>query len=123
MERERTGTGDSIVLDRLLSDDIDNGDDDDDSGGSIPKPPTNREAAQSLIETHRGIMSEMLNMVKREMILVNEADADRGTIEEYLIELEECQNKQLSMISTLREALLEYYGCRSNPSGYDDVRA
>ena len=45
-------------------------------------------------------MSEMLNMVKPEMILVNEADADRGTIEEYLIELEECQNKQLSMIST-----------------------
>ena len=46
------------------------------------------------------------------MTLVNSADADRETMEEYLLELEAAQEKQLRLISNLREALLEYYASR-----------
>ena len=37
------------------------------------------------------------------MTLVNCTDADRETIEEYMVELDKAQNKNLSMLSTLRE--------------------
>jgi len=107
---DRRATSDSLILDRLLGDDSD----DENSTSAIPKPPTNRETAQSLIETHRTVMAEMLHMVKREMTLVNSADADRETMEEYLLELEAAQEKQLGLISGLREALLEYYASRSS---------
>jgi len=109
-DEDRRATSDSFILDRLLRDDTD---DDDHSASAIPKPPTNRETAQSLIETHRTVMAEMLQMVKREMTLVNSADADRDAMEEYLQELEAAQEKQLGLISSLREALLEYYASRS----------
>ena len=107
-EEDRRATSDSLILDRLLGDDTD----DDHSASAIPQPPTNRETAQSLIETHRTVMAEMLQMVKREMTLVNSADADRDTMEEYLQELEAAQEKQLGLISSLREALLGYYASR-----------
>lgn len=107
---DRRATSDSLILDRLLGDDSD----DENSTSAIPKPPTNRETAQSLIETHRTVMAEMLHMVKREMTLVNSADADRETMEEYLLELEAAQEKQLGLISGLRDALLEYYASRSS---------
>ena len=107
---DRRATSDSFILDRLLGDDTD----EESSTSAIPKPPTNRETAQSLIETHRTVMSEMLHMVKREMTLVNSADADRETMEEYLLELEAAQEKQLGLISNLREALVEYYASRSS---------
>ena len=107
---DRRATSDSFILDRLLGDDTD----EEHSASAIPKPPTNRETAQSLIETHRTVMSEMLHMVKREMTLVNSADADRETMEEYLLELEAAQEKQLGLISNLREALVEYYASRTS---------
>ena len=107
---DRRATSDSLILDRLLGDDTD----EEHSASATPQPPTNRETAQSLIDTHRAVMSEMLHMVKREMTLVNSADADRETMEEYLLELEAAQEKQLRLISNLREALLEYYASRTS---------
>ena len=41
------------------------------------------------------------------MILVSKADGDRDTIDDYLRELELIQEKQVSMITTLHEKLLE----------------
>lgn len=105
---DRRATSDSFILDRLLGDDTD----EEHSTSAMPEPPTNRKTAQSLIETHRTVMSEMLHMVKREMTLVNSADADRETMEQYLLELEAAQEKQLRLISNLREALVEYYASR-----------
>lgn len=51
------------------------------------------------------------------MVLVNKADGDRDTIDDYLRELEQIQEKQVSMITTLHEKLLEYQGYRSATSG------
>ena len=110
LDRERANTDDSSVLNRLL----DSIDGEEDSIESVPQPPTNREAAQSLIETHRAVMADMLTMIKTEMNLVNTADSDRETIAEYLGELEDAQEKQLQMIGQLREALLGYYASRSS---------
>ena len=76
------------------------------------KPKSKQEAVAPLISSHRSIMSEMLGMVKQEMTLVNCTDEDRALIDDYLDELEQIQEKQLSMISTLRESLVEYYGTR-----------
>eukprot|EP01083_Nonionella_stella_P069122 184107_1 len=73
-----------------------------------------KEAVAPLVNDHRSIMTEMLSMVKQEMTLVNCTDADRELIDEYLDELEEIQDKQLSMISTLRESLVQYYARRPN---------
>lgn len=85
-----------------------------------------REAVQPLINTHRTIMTDMLSMVKQEMTLVNCTDADRELIEEYLDELEEIQDKQLNMISTLRESLVHYYATRPSKTedgSFDDLRS
>ena len=51
------------------------------------------------------------------MILVSKADGDRDTIDDYLRELELIQEKQVSMITTLHEKLLEYQGYRDAISG------
>jgi kinesin family protein 2/24 len=85
-----------------------------------------KEAVQPLINTHRSIMTDMLSMVKQEMTLVNCTDADRELIEEYLEELEEIQDKQLSMISALRESLVNYYSTRPSrgpDDSFDDLRS
>lgn len=83
------------------------------------KPRSKQEAVAPLISSHRSIMSEMLGMVKQEMTLVNCTDEDRALIDDYLDELEQIQEKQLSMISTLRESLVEYYGTRPSDE-FDD---
>lgn len=94
---------------------------------------TKKEAVAPLVSSHRSIMTEMLGMVKQEMTLVNDTDADRALIDEYLNELEEIQEKQLSMISTLRRSLVDYYTDRPQSSGvnrslvsdasFDDLRS
>eukprot|EP00978_Attheya_sp_CCMP212_P018911 scaffold52289_cov51-Attheya_sp.AAC.6 len=73
-----------------------------------------KQAAQALIETHRTVMTGMLGIVKHEMTLVNTTDADRDKIEDYLVDLETVHDEQLSMLSNLRESLLEYYGSRDS---------
>jgi len=50
------------------------------------------------------------------MSLVNCTDADRETIDDYLVELEKVQEEKLSMISTLRQSLLDYYASRGDIS-------
>ena len=84
------------------------------------KTVTKREAVAPLINSHRSVMSEMLTMVKQEMTLVNCTDADRALIDEYLDELEAIQEKQLSMISSLKESLVEYYAVRPQQETEDD---
>lgn len=88
---------------------------------------TKKEAAAPLIQAHRSIMTEMLGMVKREMTLVNCADADRELIDEYLDELEAIQDQQLTMIAALRESLVQYYAQRpsdeEDDDSFDDLRS
>jgi kinesin family protein 2/24 len=81
---------------------------------AIPSPPKattskrikaslKQKAALSLVANHRAAMSTWLSMVKKEMILVNEVDADRDRLDEYLAELQGLQSTQLGLISSLRE--------------------
>ncbi len=84
------------------------------------KAKSKKEAVAPLINSHRSIMSEMLSMVKQEMTLVNCTDEDRALIDDYLQELEQIQDKQLGMISTLRESLVQYYGQRPPADELDD---
>ena len=90
------------------------------SKSAYSKLKNKKEAVAPLINTHRSIMSEMLNMVKQEMTLVNCTDEDRALIDDYLQELEQIQDKQLAMISTLRESLVQYYGTRPSGEELDD---
>lgn len=46
------------------------------------------------------------------MTLVNCTDADRNTIDDYLVDLEQILENNTSMISTLRKSLMEYYATR-----------
>lgn len=48
---------------------------------------------------------------------MNKADGDRDTIDSYLRELEQIQEKQVSMITMLHEKLLEYQGYRGATGG------
>mmetsp|Transcript_8310 Transcript_8310/g.18068 ORF Transcript_8310/g.18068 Transcript_8310/m.18068 type:complete len:1477 (-) Transcript_8310:75-4505(-) len=76
-----------------------------------PRPPLSLKdnpAAQSLIATHKSIMSKLLQMLQHEMSLVNDTDANRENIDEYLKELDNISCQQLSLLSTLRESLLSY---------------
>jgi kinesin family protein 2/24 len=67
-----------------------------------------RESGEGLVATHRSVMSSMLLMVKNEMALVNSVDADRDGLDDYLAELENIQQTQLSLISKLQESLHKY---------------
>ena len=97
-----------------------------DRNGRNSRRMTKKEAAVPLVNAHRTIMTEMLGMVKQEMTLVNCTDADRELIDEYLDELEIIQDQQLSMISTLRESLVQYYAQRpsdDDDASFDDLRS
>jgi kinesin family protein 2/24 len=87
------------------------------------RPSVKQQAGQDLIAAHRSIMSAMLTMVKKEMILVNQADGDRQ-MQDYLKEVETLQSTQLSLISQLRGALNTYVAAAETggsppPAEYD----
>ena len=73
-----------------------------------PSTVTENSAAQSLIVTHKSILAELLLMLQQDMALVNDTDANRDNIDEYLKELERLSDQQLSLLSTLRESLVRY---------------
>jgi len=76
-----------------------------------------KDVERSLVATHRSVTTEMLTMVKQEMSLVNCTDTDRDNIKDYLSELDSIQEKQLSLIGSLRESLMEFYAHRQRKEG------
>lgn len=58
-------------------------------------------------------MTQMLGMVKQEMELVNTADADRTTIDNYLDELGKIHKKQVNLLASLHEKLEGYSSRRA----------
>lgn len=58
---------------------------------------------ETLVSTHRSVMTEMLGMVKQEMALVNKADSDRDTIDKYMEELDNLHRKQIAMIQSVED--------------------
>jgi kinesin family protein 2/24 len=75
-------------------------------GSNLPSLPvgasSKRKAGETLVASHRSVMSSMLAMVKNEMALVNRVDADRDGLDDYLAELENIQQTQMEYITKLR---------------------
>jgi kinesin family protein 2/24 len=75
-----------------------------------------------LIETHKDVVSVMLDMVQEEMMLVNAADANRqsdgGAVFDdlYMAQVQTIQEEQLAMITLLREQLSQYRMSMGNPN-------
>ena len=67
-----------------------------------------QEAGQALVSNHRSVMSRWLKMVKDEMNSVNQVDAERDGIDNYLLELQNLQRTQIDFISELRSSLQTY---------------
>ena len=99
--------GDTVVLDDLLAtsthDTLQNMSS---IGSDLPSSPvgasSKRKAGETLVASHRSVMSSMLTMVKNEMALVNRVDADRDGLDDYLAELENIQQTQMEYITKLR---------------------
>jgi len=71
-------------------------------------------AAQSLIETHKSILPQLLRMLQDEMVLVNDTDVNRENIDKYLNQLQHLSSNQQSLLSTLRESLENYNTSKNN---------
>jgi kinesin family protein 2/24 len=67
-----------------------------------------RKCAESLISAHKSSMNTMLGMVKNEMTLVNKADADRESLDDYITNLNLIHEEQVSLFINLREHILRY---------------
>ncbi|KAL7542125.1 hypothetical protein ACHAXR_011523 [Thalassiosira sp. AJA248-18] len=75
---------------------------------SRPKALKDNPAAQTLVARHKSINTQLLQMLQLEMSLVNTHDSNRDNIEDYLKELENLSDQQLSLLSALRESLVSY---------------
>lgn len=62
-----------------------------------------QKAGQTLVSNHRSVMSRWLSMVKTEMSLVNQVDADRDGLDQYILQLENVQKAQIGFLSELRD--------------------
>lgn len=67
-----------------------------------------RSAINVLLATHQDARTFMLEMVKEEMTLVSNADAQVDNFDDYLAMVDTLHEEQLSMITILREQLLQY---------------
>lgn len=74
----------------------------------IGKLTEKQEAEHALISNHRSVMSRWLAMVKTEMNLVNEVDADREGLDEYLLKIQHVQREQMGFITELRGVSRRY---------------
>jgi kinesin family protein 2/24 len=75
-----------------------------------------------LVETHKDVVSVMLEMVREEMMLVNAADTNRqsdgGAVldDSYIAQVQKIQEEQLAMITLLREQLSQYRQSLDQPN-------
>ena len=66
-------------------------------------------------------LSSLLFLYQHEMTLVNDTDSNRDNIDEYLKELEELSDEQLSLLSTLRDSLTSFNTSRTNETAAQAV--
>lgn len=81
-------------------------------------------SGQALVSNHRSVMSRWLSMVKDEMNLVNQVDADREGLGDYILKLQNVQRSQIGFLSELRSSLQKYVRAAEGPhettAGQDD---
>ena len=75
-----------------------------------PEKPISRVEATTLIETHKSVQASMLQILKREVALVNKPETtDLAAIERYFHELDSISNEQMTLLTTLKQALQSYF--------------
>jgi kinesin family protein 2/24 len=62
-----------------------------------------KKVGEALLQEHNKVMSTWLDMVRHEMIVVNEVDADRDRLDDYLDQLQNFQFAHLGLIKKLRK--------------------
>lgn len=72
-------------------------------------------AGQELISNHRSVMTRWLSMVKEEMAIVNQVEADRGDMDGYILQLQKVQMAQIDFLSELRGSLQKYVSAAERP--------
>lgn len=79
----------------------------------LPNPPTENlsyqskstekhKAGKALVSNHRSVMSRWLAMVRDEMNLVKDVEADRESLDDYILQLQNVQTAQIGFLSELR---------------------
>lgn len=69
-----------------------------------------RVEAKTLIETHKSVQASMLQILKREVALVNKPETtDLAAIERYFHELDSISHEQMTLLTTLKTALQSYF--------------
>jgi hypothetical protein len=112
----------SQVLDDLLASPSTASDDEFDEDKATRLRPQRSELdgiADELIAAHKDCMSVMLDMVKEEMDLVNDADSNRNDLDGYLAKVLTLHDEQLAMVMLLREQLLQFRLAQAERAGSD----
>jgi len=101
----------------------------------LPNPPTENlsyqskstekhKAGKALVSNHRSVMSRWLAMVRDEMNLVKDVEADRESLDDYILQLQNVQTAQIGFLSELRGSLHNYVSAAEGPhrtgAGQDD---
>jgi hypothetical protein len=75
-------------------------------------------------------MTTLLNVIKDEMTLVNQTDADRDGLDDYIAQLVNVQDQQLDILASVRSKIESYRRTQANASGnvhhdesFDDLRS
>lgn len=74
-----------------------------------------QKAGQALVSNHRAVTTRWLSMIKNEMTSVNQVDADREGLDDYLLELQNLQRTQIGFLSELRGSLQKYVSAAEGP--------
>lgn len=121
------GSQNSNLLEELLSSPSK---DEDETGRKPSAISPVRVASDEVVSAHKASMATLLDMVKDEMVLVNQADSDRDGLDAYIAKLTDIQEKQLDILSALRAKVGRYRAVKeamgndfSSDESFEDLRS
>lgn len=67
------------------------------------------EEEEDLIQSHRQHIDDVVDLVKQEMMILNEVDKPGSDIEEYVSSLDAILRHKMELISVVRQRLVDFY--------------
>jgi kinesin family protein 2/24 len=67
------------------------------------------EEEEELINGHRKHIDDVVDLVKQEMVLLNDVDKPGSDVEEYVNNLDQILLQKMTMISQMREQLITFH--------------
>jgi kinesin family protein 2/24 len=67
------------------------------------------EEEESVINSHRKHIDDIVDFVKQEMLLLNEVDKPGSDVEEYVKGLDNVLNSKMQMIAHMRQQLVQFH--------------